>query len=402
MFKKISLIITSILIIIIGIYISLILTYPTTSPANSLHYYILRILHPHSELKKEVIGFLPYWRLDDIQYIKPELVSEINYFALYADGKGNILKGTNTQPEPSWKYWQSDLIKNLVAKTQILGAKFSLSLAIHKNNDIENLLDSTSAQQNLINNILSETNSYHLDAINLDFEYQGQSDQKHQQQFTKFTKLLSIALHDKSPKTKIYLSLAPLSARGKTLFDLKNINPYIDKYIGMSYDYYGQASSIAGPTAPMKGFTENKFFFDITTTYKDYHKYIPKEKIIMGVPYYGWDWAVQNGKKIQSKTYPPDDPKNYAAVISYSRMRSEKNINSNNCLWDEYALQTWCWYKDEKNTEHQVWLEDNKSINIKFDYMKNQNFSGIAIWTIGFDKNYPDLWSMIQNKFTAK
>jgi spore germination protein YaaH len=398
--KKISLITVSLLAIILGLWIFLSTLHPTTLPTNSLYYYLLRIFRPHAVLKKEVIGFLPYWRLTDVQYIHSELVGEINYFALYADNNGNIVKGTSAQPELSWYNWRSEKVKNLVAQTQILGGKFSLSIAVHKNKFIENILDNATAQQNLIDNIVSQATAYRLDAINIDFEYLGKPDKKYQQKFTKLIEELSNTLRSKSPQTKIYLSLAPLSARGTTLFDLPELNPFVDKYIGMSYDYYGASSDIAGPTAPIKGFKENKFFFDITTTYEDYLKYIPKEKIIMGIPYYGWDWAVEDGKKIQSKTFPDSDQKNYSATISYGRMREDKDLKPQNCKWDDYAQQSWCWYTDKNNIDHQVWFEDNKSITVKFDFARDKNLAGIAIWTLGFDNNYPDLWNLIKNKFT--
>jgi spore germination protein YaaH len=119
----------------------------------------------------------------------------------------------------------------------------------------------------------------------------------------------------------------------------------------------------------------------------------------MGIPYYGWDWAVEDGRTIQSRTLPADDPNQYAAVISYARAKENKDIKNAQCQWDEYALSTWCWYTDEKNVDHQVWLEDTNSIKTKFTSAKEQAFSGIAIWTLGYDKGYSDLWTLIENIF---
>ena len=169
----------------------------------------------------------------------------------------------------------------------------------------------------------------------------------------------------------------------------------------MSYDYYSAGSDIAGPTAPINGFKENKYFFDITSTYEDYAKVLPKNKIIMGIPFYGRDWAVENGSKIQSRTFPAEDPANYSAINTYAYLKTDKDLKPENCQWDEYALQTWCWYTEARTqTDHQVWLEDNKSLNIKFNFAQNHGFPGVAIWALEFDKNYPDLWTLITSKFT--
>jgi spore germination protein len=171
----------------------------------------------------------------------------------------------------------------------------------------------------------------------------------------------------------------------------------------MSYDYYGISSDIAGPIAPMKGFKENKYFFDVTTTYEDYLKQIPKNKIVMGVPYYGWDWAVKDGATITSRTFPSDNPNNYAAVLSYARMREDKDLNRKQCQWDDFAEENWCWYTDQKTgIDHQVWFEDAKSLGVKYDYANKQDFSGIAIWVLGYDKDYPDLWNLMKEKFSVQ
>jgi len=394
MSKKISLTIAFLLTIILSLWIYFYSTYPTTSPLNSAAYFVQNISQPRRQMKKQVLGFLPFWRLDDIQYIRHDLVSEINYFSLYLDEQGNIIK----QNDPGWQNWQRSEIKDLIAKTQILGGYFSLSISAHDNNTIEKILSSTNSRQNVIKNIINETKTNNLNAINIDFEYLGSPDPSLKNKFTRLMTDLSSVIKSQTPSTQLYISLPPLAARGATLFDIKNLNKFTDQFIGMSYDYYGPSSDIAGPTAPMTGFSQNKYFFDISSTYSDFTKNITASKIIMGIPYYGWDWAVQKGSQIQSPTFPSSHPSNYTAVISYARARNNKNLT--HCQWDEYALQPWCYYTDEKNIDHQVWFENTKSINEKFNYSVKQNFSGIAIWTIGFDKSYPDLWQLIKTKFT--
>ena len=136
-------------------------------------------------------------------------------------------------------------------------------------------------------------------------------------------------------------------------------------------------------------------------TWEDYAKVLPKEKLLMGVPYYGWERAVEDGKTHLSNTLPEDDPDNYSSVISYGRAREDKEINKKQCKWDEYAQETWCWYKEkESGADYQVWLSDNRSVQTRYDFANKQNLGGIAIWTLGYDKDYPDLWDMIKSKFT--
>ena len=92
----------------VGLFFYLSKAYPTVSPFITDQYYIESIMNPHKKMDKHVMGFLPYWRLDDLQYIRPQLLSEINYFSLTAGADGKIVKVANGQTEPGWRSWQTD------------------------------------------------------------------------------------------------------------------------------------------------------------------------------------------------------------------------------------------------------------------------------------------------------
>lgn len=391
------------LLIFLGIFAYLYFKYPTTSPLTALSYFYYAKTSPHAGLNKQVIAFLPYWRMDDTKYTRFDLLSEIIFFSLSADENGQIVKVSGQETAPGWRWWNSRVVKDLIAKAQISGGKFSLTLDVQKNSHIRSILDSKNAQDNLINALTGEVASRHLDGINIDFEYIGDPGDEYRQKFVDFSRQLSAALHEKQPQIELSLDLLPTQGRDKSLFDLGGLNSVYDRFIVMSYDYYGSNSETAGPIAPMNGFAKEKYFFDVATTYQDYLKYLPKEKLIMGVPYYGWDWPVEDGAKPLSKTLEPNDANGYAAVMSYGRMRENPDLKPTQCQWEALAQETWCWYKDQQTQkDHQVWFEDNRSIAAKFDFSRDQKLSGIAIWTLGYDKGYPDLWNLISDKFTVK
>jgi spore germination protein len=352
-------------------------------------------------MQKETLGFLPYWRIDNSKYTRLDLITEINYFGLFVNGDGDFVKVVNGETNPGKREWDSQEVLDLITKSHIYDTKFTLSVICQDNDDIESILDNDSAQQRLISNIVKEINSRNLDGINIDFEYLGSPDPQYKQKFTNFSKKLNSELKKQNPKPLLEISVMPRSARNEDIIDFEKIAPLYDYIIGMSYDFYGSSPEIAGPIAPMTGFKENKYFFDVTTMYEDLEKYIPKEKIVMGVPHYGWDFAVTDGKTIQSTTLPSTDPDSYAAVISYARAKEFKYFKKNQCQFDDYAKEPWCWYTDKKTgVDHQVWFQDNKSIGIKYDFANTRDFRGIAIWTLGYDKDYPDLWDLMKEKFS--
>ena len=405
--KKI--LITTLFLLVITVVLTILylyLKYPTTSPINSASYFINRLKQPHAHMQKDVVGFLPYWRLDDTKYLRFDLVSEVFFFSLSVDENGQIIKIVDNETDPGWRWWSSPAIQNLIAKTQITGGKFGLTIAMQKNKTLESFLNNPSAQKTLTSNLIQIVEPDKIDGLNLDFEYDGEPDDKYKSEFTNFAKELTSTFRTQSPKTELSIDFFPLSIEKPRLYDVASLAPLFDKVIVMSYDYYSGSSEVAGPVAPIFGYiaspsaTQKSYFFDVNTTYNDYLKVVPKEKLIMGVPYYGWDYPVEDNTTPLSKVLPQNDQNGYSEVISYGRARTNTDLKAENCQWNDTAKATWCAYTDSNKIQREVWLEDNKSIEIKFDFAKTNNLGGIAIWTLGYDRDYPDLWNLIKNYFT--
>ena len=199
----------------IGLYLHS--TYPTVSPLVSGRYMLSNLGHSHAQMQKDVVGFLPYWNLDNSKYLHFDLLSEVFFFSLTADENGQIIKIVNNETDPGWRWWSSPTIQNLIAKTQITGAKFGLTIAMHKNKTLESFLDNPSAQKTLISNLIRIVESDKIDGLNLDFEYDGKPDDKYQSKFTNFAKELTSTFRTQSPKTELSIDFFPLSVENPRL-----------------------------------------------------------------------------------------------------------------------------------------------------------------------------------------
>jgi spore germination protein YaaH len=376
-------------------------SYPTTSAVNVLSDLVSAEQHPHISLRRQTIAFLPYWRLNNIQYARYDLLSEVNFFSLTVGPDGHIVQVTGNQTEPGWRWWNTQQVKDLIPKVQISGDAFGLTLAALNNNDIGAFLPSAGAQQNLISDTLDQVHSRHLNAVTLDFEYSGTPPAAYRRDFTTFAERFAASLRQQASGTALSLTLPPLAGRDGGLFDLPRLVPLFDRFIGMTYDYYNASSDVTGPDAPMKGFAAHRFAFDVTTAYHDYLQVVPRTKIVMGIPYSGWDWTVRKGTALLRRVLPANDPNNYAAILSYGRMRGFGEIKPTQCQWDQYAEEPHCRYVDSKGVQHQVWFENNRSIAVKYSYARANGLAGIAIWVLGYDSKYPDLWSILRRTFQS-
>ncbi|MDE2590940.1 MAG: hypothetical protein KGL95_14890, partial [Patescibacteria group bacterium] len=242
-----------------------------------------------------------------------------------------------------------------------------------------------------------------LNGVNLDFEYDGSPEASLKNKFTTFISNLSSDLKQTKAGVTLSLDLLPSGGRKPGLFDFTALSPIVDRFILMTYDYYALNSSTAGPIAPLYGFPEKKFLLDVNTTVSDYKKLIPSKKTLMGIPYYGYDWPVEKGLQFMSSTLNQNDQNGYPAVISYGRMRTDKDLTSSQCTFDPLAREPWCWYTDaDTHKDHQVWFEDARSIKEKFGFVSSHKLGGVAIWTLGYDKQYENLWTLLAQFFTQK
>jgi len=174
-YKVFLFIFPTLFLLLTGIGLYLHFTYPTTSFLVSGQYALSNLGRSHAQMQKQVVGFLPYWNLDNSKYLHFDLLSEVFFFSLSADENGQIVKVVNNETDPGWRWWNSPTIQNLIAKTQIAGGKFGLTIAMQKNKTLESFLDNPIAQKTLISNLLQIVESDKIDGLNLDFEYDGKA-----------------------------------------------------------------------------------------------------------------------------------------------------------------------------------------------------------------------------------
>ena len=154
----------------------------------------------------------------------------------------------------------------------------------------------------------------------------------------------------------------------------------------MGYNYFYSGSPNAGPVSPLGG-----YFYDIEYSIDDY---IQKtngqiDKIILGLPYYGYDWSVVDNS-INSQAISYGIARTYASAYTLS-----EDYGSN---WDDTSNAVWIPYQD--NGWQQCWYDDSLSLSNKYQFVKNNNLQGVGIWALGYDDNSPALWGALESNFS--
>jgi len=166
----------------------------------------------------------------------------------------------------------------------------------------------------------------------------------------------------------------------------------------MAYDFHRPTSETAGPVSPMNSAGTNSDY-DLNLMIKDFLSQIAPNKLILGVPYYGYNWVVENGDKY-AKRIEGTDLMGYSESEIYDNIMKDIDELNLNVMWDEAAQVPYYTYvSPDTGSTRQVYFENEQSLIKKYELVKKQNLAGIGIWALGYDGDKPELWNLINKEF---
>lgn len=344
-------------------------------------------------IKKEVIGFLPSWMVAQNVPVSPERLDQIIYFGLGINDQGELMKyDTTGNSLLEWTYFTSKYFRVLQEKAASQGTKIVVSIKMLDNATIDTLISSPTKVDIAVRQIQRLVEEYHLDGINLDFEYVTDSRFPTLLYLNRFVETLVSRLKQRKPALIISFDINATAVFQDNAYDVVKIGELVDQVILMAYDYNRAPSSRAGPVAPIEG---EKNEHSITQSLLSLRGRIPKEKIILGVPFYGYEWQTT------SKYHKSQTVAQTGALATYKRVRELiENRNDIYLSWDMKAQSPWLIY-DQNGLIKQIYYENETSLTKKLELIINEQLGGIAIWALGYEGNYTELWSVIQEKFRS-
>lgn len=116
---------------------------------------------------------------------------------------------------------------------------------------------------------------------------------------------------------------------------------------------------------------------------------MPASKIMMGIPLYGYDW-----------TLPYEPGVTRARAIDHQEaLRLAATYNAA-IQYDPESQSPFFHYWDEQGRQHEVWFDDARSIQAKFNLVKEFGLRGFYYWVLGW--NFPQNWILIDDNFTVQ
>src|SRR3989338_4479799 len=353
--------------------------------------------------QKIAFGFLPYWNLKLANELTVKPLTHLAYFGIDLTPTGEIKKYDRPgEKEPGWNKLNSDQYSLLHRQLKILGKKVILTVLAMETDQIDTLLAGEQSRSKAIDSILTVYTEKEFDGLNIDFEYMGYPAEETRKNFTLFVSDLAGRCKARNRKCEISLDVFADSAIKSRLYDLSALAKVVDQIIVMAYDFYRPSSTQSGPVAPLRGrcapdswklTSGNCLDYDIVTSIGDIAKFVESYKIILGIPFYGYEWQTVDDSFL-ANTYPKT-----GSLATYKRIQGlfgNEKISSLSASWSNLTLTHYLSYVEADKT-YQIHYEDAASLNLKINFIHQAKMGGLAIWALGYEIPYQDLWQTIYN-----
>lgn len=115
---------------------------------------------------------------------------------------------------------------------------------------------------------------------------------------------------------------------------------------------------------------------------------IPRDKILMGFQIYARDWKI------------PFEEGQEAETISVQQAMELANEHMSEIKYDYVSQSPYFRYTDAEGNAHEVWFEDARSAQAKFDTVKDYGLRGISYWGLGYE--FPQNFPLLNDNFQIR
>lgn len=318
---------------------------------------------------------MPFWLISKADKDYSKYITTLTYFGLTLNSDGTIKKLNNPQEqEPGWTALKADKFQKYKAKQSLLVISGDDSVI----SDMIN--DPVTSANNLIADVSPIMKGQGLPAgrqgftdLNLDVETFMDASESARANFTTFVRTVKQGIN-----ATVTLDLIPISLVKQKLYDAKALGAIVDRVVLMTYDYHYSGSFTSGAVAPIGGAGET-IEFDVETAVKEALKVMPREKILLGIPLYGYQWETINSAS-ESATIPGGS--STASVRRIADILSRCATCS--AQIDLVSKEPYLIFP-ENDYFNQIYYENEASMKEKIALAQKYHLGGVALWALGYE-----------------
>lgn len=327
--------------------------------------------------KPEIIGFMPYWLLDKADKDYGNYITTLAYFGLTIDADGKpVYLATPQEEDPGWTALKGEAWQDQKERA----GDVKLSLLVHSADDgvITQLLEDPEAKaQALVTELAPLMEKRGFTDLNLDIESFAEASDEARLRFTRFVEAVVDTAKMQGIRT-VTVEIPPIALFVQNIADPVAIGKAADRVVVMTYDYHYSGSFLSGPVAPVGGAGSEREF-DVTMAIEEAVRQIPSEKIILGIPLYGYEWETISAQPgvatIPSSTSTASSRRIADFLSSCATCSASRNTVSG---------QPYIVWQDEDHFQ-QVFYEDEESLRQKITLAQTYRLGGVAVWALGYE-----------------
>ncbi|GGB41000.1 spore germination protein YaaH [Lentibacillus populi] len=240
------------------------------------------------------------------------------------------------------------------------------------------ILSNQELSNQVITNVLQVMDEKGYKVLNVDFENVLPEDREN---YNQFLQLAVNRLHPRGYLVSTALAPKTSATQGGLLYEAHDYEAHgriADFVILMTYEWEYRL----GPPQAISPINQIRQVVEYALSV------MPAEKIFLGFQIYARDWLLPHVQGQEAETFSPQEAVRRAvthgAAIQY----------------DTTAQSPFFRYTDEQGRQHEVWFEDARSAQAKFDLVKQYNLRGISYWALGYP--YPQNWVLLNDNFTIR
>jgi chitinase len=335
--------------------------YSNRFTGNIIFVLIFLLSSNHILSQNKVVGYYADWMKSELpaSKMKFENLTHIIQAFAWPESDGSISMGSNT------------IYPELISAAHAADVKILLAFGGWGHGDgFADMTANPDARATFIDNVINLMNTYGYDGIDLDWEFPENTTEA--QNLVLLAQELRSRFDQYDPPLLLGMATNPGSWVGGRM-KYEDMIGSLDWFAMMGYDFHGSWTTHAGHNAPLYApSTDWDGSVHDGIRYLNIARSIPKEKLLLGVPFYGKEFTAPGLYEAQTGV----------TDIRYNSVVSKMNSGSYNYFWDfnsevPFLLNT-------AGTKF-VTFADTTSIRIKVEYAKENNLGGMMIWALGQD-----------------
>jgi spore germination protein len=240
------------------------------------------------------------------------------------------------------------------------------------------ILSNQSLVERLLTNVLSIMKNKGYKGLNIDFENVSPTDREN---YNRFLERAVARLHPEG--YSVSSSLAPKTSSGQKglLYEAHDYQAHgriLDFVVPMTYEWGYRL----GPPQAISPLNLMRQVIEYAVTV------VPRNKILLGFQVYARDWLLPHVEGQEAETFDMQE-----AIRRAIRYNAAVQYN-------QTAQSPFFRYTDNQGRGHEVWFEDARSAQAKFNLVKEFDLRGVSYWVLGYP--FPQNWTLLEDNFIIK